>query len=209
MTTRPLAFPHLKLVEPVGIEPTTSTMPLSRIRRFSEVFCQKPKGNRAKWRDFDPGASYNCDPEMTPEFPAMSDDLHTTIGRVGARKGWIYFIQSIQGGPIKIGWSFNPAVRIANLIPLNPWPLRFLALTPGYAQDEKAMHERFRHHRLHGEWFADAADLLDLIASLPKVDPEKTRPPAMDLSSVKPRPRLPVPSPVDMEKMRAAFATLE
>jgi len=35
----------------------------------------------------------------------------------------------------------------------SPVPLRVLKTIPGYSDEEKALHKRFKEHRRHGEWF--------------------------------------------------------
>jgi excisionase family DNA binding protein len=78
--------------------------------------------------------------------------------------GWVYFIQATVGGPIKIGLSQDVDLRLASLQLSSPFPLRLLATVPGGRRREYELHRQFAKHRLHGEWFSDAAPgLLALI----------------------------------------------
>lgn len=78
--------------------------------------------------------------------------------------GHTYFIQSVYGGPIKIGSSANSLLsRLKALQTGHPEPLRVLARMPG-AFHEGQLHRRFADWRLTGEWFAaEAPGLQDVI----------------------------------------------
>ena len=79
----------------------------------------------------------------------------------------VYFIQSIAGGPIKIGYASDVAARIDQLQTGSPTPLRLLAVIPGAGSSvETALHRRFVALRAHGEWFHPVAELTDYIAGL-------------------------------------------
>jgi hypothetical protein len=79
---------------------------------------------------------------------------------------WVYFIQAETGGPIKIGISRDVERRRAELQRQERQPLRVLAFMEGTIKDEAAMHQRFATHRLHGEWFSPAPEVLSCIAAL-------------------------------------------
>jgi hypothetical protein len=79
-----------------------------------------------------------------------------TLNRLGDRvKGAtrIYFIQGVDGGPIKIGRSDEPETRLAMLQTGNPVALRITRVITGYSRDEVLLHELFGDFRLQGEWF--------------------------------------------------------
>lgn len=78
----------------------------------------------------------------------------------------VYFIQCGEGGPIKIGIARDPAKRLAGLQTGHFERLQLRALTTGGAKQERAYHDRFAAHRLHGEWFSPHPDLLAEIARL-------------------------------------------
>jgi hypothetical protein len=87
--------------------------------------------------------------------------------RRGRTDGWTYFIQGVDGGPIKIGSTVKPPEeRIATLQCGSPVLLRYIGLVPGIHKERKVQ-EFFAEYRLHGEWFDEnAPGLLDLIKTL-------------------------------------------
>lgn len=77
----------------------------------------------------------------------------------------IYFIRDESTKLIKIGTSIRLGVRLAQLKIKYPGSLRVLAVIPGSYADESALHRRFAHLRIKGEWFKPKVDLLKLIAT--------------------------------------------
>lgn len=75
----------------------------------------------------------------------------------------VYFIQAVDGGPIKIGSSGNPDMRLSDLQVANPKVLRILATMPGGTPQEWALHEQFKKYRVQGEWFTPAPEIMALI----------------------------------------------
>jgi hypothetical protein len=73
----------------------------------------------------------------------------------------IYFIQSEDGGPIKIGRSRDPRKRLAALQTSHPDDLRLLAVMDGDEAEEEALHKAFPPTR--GEWCNPTAELLEYI----------------------------------------------
>lgn len=73
----------------------------------------------------------------------------------------IYFVQAVederrQTGPVKIGFTNNPdlRVRVTDLQVGNPYPLRVLGVIPsGTLNEEAHIHERFAKDWMYGEWF--------------------------------------------------------
>jgi hypothetical protein len=78
---------------------------------------------------------------------------------------FVYFARA-AGGPIKIGLSRSPQLRIDHLATGSPEDLRLLAVVPGNRERERQLHERFAAHRVRGEWFAPEPELLDFIGAL-------------------------------------------
>lgn len=78
-----------------------------------------------------------------------------------------YFIQGVDGGPIKIGRSVDPLSRLSSLQTGSPVVLKMLATVPGELLPEEALHKAFADLRTHGEWFSADPQLLSLIESLP------------------------------------------
>lgn len=83
--------------------------------------------------------------------------------RSAAFAQYVYFVQSVYGGPIKIGSSITTLARLEALQTGCPVPLRLLAETRRWT--EAACHQRFRAHRLHGEWFGAAACVLQAVGA--------------------------------------------
>jgi len=85
--------------------------------------------------------------------------------------GFIYFIQSERGGPIKIGYATNVQQRLEQLQSAHPYRLLCLASTQGSIGLEHRLHENFDNYRLLGEWFEPCDELLDLIRNIEQFDP--------------------------------------
>ena len=77
----------------------------------------------------------------------------------------VYFIQQIdnQNGAIKIGVSFNPVKRLAQLQTTSPDKLDFIGVIRGGYQLETELHHKFSHLNLTGEWFRADDSLLEFI----------------------------------------------
>lgn len=75
-------------------------------------------------------------------------------------KSHVYFIQQGESGSIKIGYSKNPAQRLATLQTGHSEPLHMRAMAPGSMAQERALHDRFAHLRVSGEWFRPGEDLV-------------------------------------------------
>ncbi len=75
----------------------------------------------------------------------------------------VYFLQALDGGPIKIGVSNNPEGRLASLQTGSPVKLRILGTAAGDQRREARLHRKLAAHRLHGEWFADAPEVMAAI----------------------------------------------
>lgn len=80
-----------------------------------------------------------------------------------AAPGYVYFIQGIDGGRIKIGWAKRPGVRLRELQTGSPVALRIVAAMPGDRSAERDQHKKWEQHRAYGEWFYPAPQLLDFI----------------------------------------------
>lgn len=76
--------------------------------------------------------------------------------------GFVYFIQSIDGGPVKIGYSKDPESRARNLQTAEE--LVVLATLPGSYKLEADLHHKYASIRMNGEWFQDAPELMEFIA---------------------------------------------
>jgi len=78
-------------------------------------------------------------------------------------KPHVYFVQQGDNGAIKIGCSKDPSKRLAALQTGHSETLRLLTCAPGTQQQERALHDRFAHLRVSGEWFRPGDDLLSYI----------------------------------------------
>lgn len=79
---------------------------------------------------------------------------------------FIYFISTLDRSMVKIGFSKNPAHRLAGLSCWSPVPLEVLAFVAGTANDEHAVHARFLSQHSHREWFHSSPEMLDDIAAI-------------------------------------------
>lgn len=77
--------------------------------------------------------------------------------------GVIYFMQIASEDCIKIGFSYYPDLRRNRLQTGLPWAIEILATMPGDLQLEAALHSRFDHLRIRGEWFDADEELLEYI----------------------------------------------
>jgi hypothetical protein len=83
----------------------------------------------------------------------------------------VYFIQHGEDGPIKIGFTANFSIRFASIRSVNIFA-RVLGIMPGGRKEEQKIHERFQAHRIEGEWFRPADEIVQLARSLPKEPPQ-------------------------------------
>lgn len=79
------------------------------------------------------------------------------------RKKFLYFVQEMTNGPVKIGVSAAPLTRLSSLQVSNPRQLKMLGIRPGSHADEIDLHRRLAEHRIRGEWFNPAAEVLAAI----------------------------------------------
>ena len=65
----------------------------------------------------------------------------------------IYFIEAIGLGLVKIGKTTDLQRRFRGISSNCPVPIQVLKWVPGYSDEEKTLHKRFKEYRRHGEWF--------------------------------------------------------
>ena len=77
----------------------------------------------------------------------------------------LYFIQCEVTGIIKIGRSDNPERRFRNIQSYSPTKLilRLVLANKGYI--EHYLHDVFKEHHAHDEWFHPSKELEDFISS--------------------------------------------
>jgi hypothetical protein len=85
---------------------------------------------------------------------------------------WVYFI-SDGVGHVKIGYSVDVQTRLREIQAHNAFPLTVLAVLKGGSEVERALHERFAEHRVRGEWFRLAPEIIEYLRGLPKPRPRK------------------------------------
>lgn len=84
----------------------------------------------------------------------------------------IYFMQAVDGGPVKIGHSADVDTRRHQLEQLYRKPLAILATMDGGRDEELQVHRRFAHLRLgRTEQFQPALELFEFIGRPLLVDP--------------------------------------
>ena len=99
-------------------------------------------------------------------YPSVHRQTNRPHLKVGDRRD-VYLVQGAIGGPIKIGVAEDVPRRLAELQSYSPIPLRVLAtIRHGDIALEAALHRRFVKHRLHGEWFDNAPEMLDYLTGL-------------------------------------------
>ena len=102
-----------------------------------------------------------------PSDPERGAERIRTAARcLGAfnTSGWVYFAQPYPGGPIKVGWSSHPSERLRLLnLKLREPVLSLVAMFPAERQDERDLHRHWKRHRLLGEWFRPASEILAAI----------------------------------------------
>lgn len=98
----------------------------------------------------------------------MSSVLHRLIksepGFNLADSQMVYFVQAkTEDAPIKIGITWDLAHRIGNLRTASPYEIELLGTVLGGKDRERAIHARFAHLRIRGEWFRSEPELLEFI----------------------------------------------
>lgn len=88
---------------------------------------------------------------------------------IASAEGHVYFVRSEKTHAIKIGFTAGKIEdRLSALQTAHPYKLQVLAASCGSREYEKALHGRFGHLRLEGEWFEPHPDLMAFIAVLPQ-----------------------------------------
>ncbi len=82
------------------------------------------------------------------------------------RREWVYFVRAKLSGYIKIGFTRVPNKRIGTIMTDCPEPVELIGKIAGSLADERALHARFADHRLNGEWFRPAPELIEYVEAL-------------------------------------------
>lgn len=97
----------------------------------------------------------------------LPDELSACEDAMARGEQLVYFMQGIEGGPIKIGIAVDPDERLQQLQFQGPLRLVVRHAMPGGAALELELHLRFSRSRLWGEWFAPVPDLRRLCNARP------------------------------------------
>lgn len=79
-----------------------------------------------------------------------------------SKRARVYFIRASTGA-IKIGFAVDPVVRMHSLQTSNPERLELLGSFAGTIAQERALHDRLKASRLHGEWFSPSEEVLSVV----------------------------------------------
>lgn len=93
----------------------------------------------------------------------------------GENSGFVYFIRAGRTNSVKIGYAKNVEKRLATHQTSSPHKLELIGFLPGTIADESDWHDRFRDHRIRGEWFELAMDLRCAINALALERPDFTQ----------------------------------
>ncbi len=89
---------------------------------------------------------------------------------VRSRPVWVYFVQSGERGPIKIGYSTCLLARLRTLQVGNPEKVSLLSLLPAGEEREAELHVEFVPYRLRGEWYSPVPHLVAAAFAPPAID---------------------------------------
>lgn len=80
----------------------------------------------------------------------------------------VYFLRCGEDGPVKVGGTTRSVRhRINELQPTSPFKLNLIGVIPGFFSDEGKFKRLFKEHRLQGEWFTPAPEVMAFIAQYP------------------------------------------
>jgi hypothetical protein len=78
----------------------------------------------------------------------------TQIAGTSARRpAYVYFVEAVGSDRIKIGKTRAVDARLQQLQVTSPFKLRILKVIRGGVDEDLRWHDRFKHLRVHGEWF--------------------------------------------------------
>lgn len=104
---------------------------------------------------------------------------------------YVYFVRRADGeGPVKIGCSRTPALRLQSLMCWAPYRLALVATIPGDSVVERRFHALFRDQHSHSEWFEPTPELVAVMNAVAAgaFDVETLPAPRM-LKQINPRPQ--------------------
>ena len=87
----------------------------------------------------------------------------------------VYVVMREDVREVKIGWSTNLETRLRDLETAHGQWLELLVAIPGGPEEEEQLHERFKQHRLGGEWFTADPEILEWAAKELRMNPRAKR----------------------------------
>ncbi len=90
-------------------------------------------------------------------------DAFVRIRKACSEDSFLYFIEAVNSGFIKIGRSVNPERRLEQLSTGSPNQLTIIGKISGGSALEAELHTRFDAQRERGEWFKVTRELRDFI----------------------------------------------
>lgn len=113
-----------------------------------------------------PSRRIDRDPEVEAALGMLRDARAQRRGEqgyvycIGQRRHLGHLAVQVQPPAVKIGYSVNPEARVGELQTGNPNTLYLIGKVPGTVEDEAALHARYAHLHILGEWFRLTASLL-------------------------------------------------
>ncbi len=76
---------------------------------------------------------------------------------------YVYFVEAVGTGLVKIGLSADPMKRVGSLRIACPVDIVVRAIVPGDRDLERSLHRRFAQHWARGEWFRMTPDIVSFM----------------------------------------------
>jgi hypothetical protein len=96
---------------------------------------------------------------------------------VGGHAGsYVYFVQAGTDGPVKIGFTTSPSLRLSAIQIGSAKRLRLVCAVPGGRCLEMALHKAFAGAQMSGEWFKPTPKLVAMMAELAETNKDGAGP---------------------------------
>lgn len=86
---------------------------------------------------------------------------------------FVYAAKNAETGMIKIGFSFCPKLRAANLAFHEGAQVVVLGAKRGTFADEQRIHKEFSQFCYRGEWYHPSEEIIELVSSFPEYNGER------------------------------------
>lgn len=107
-------------------------------------------------------------------FPHENNPWMAKIENTLVRSDCVYFILAEGANRVKIGIATDLCNRFHHISTASPFPVTLLLSIRGSYKEERALHEKFAHLRVHCEWFLYTDELKAFIENLKRA-PEEYR----------------------------------